>query len=118
MSLGFGAAGIATALATPAVGTHVFDIIMRLGGALFGPLLGLFALGVFSTRSNSGGALVGLTAGVAALALATQTEISHWWYGAITSLTTFCAGRLGSLFFAAPEPVAVEGLTVYDRSDG
>ena len=112
ISLGFGGAAIVTALATPLVGTHVFDIIIRLGGALFGPLLGLFALGMFSSRSNTGGALVGLAAGITALLIATQTEVSHWWYGAFTSVSTFAVGFSASLLFSPPSDAVLDGLIV------
>ncbi len=111
----FGAAAVVTALAVPVLGSNVFDVVMRLGGALFGPLLGLFALGVLSSRSNAPGALLGLLVGLLALAWAMQTDLSHWWYGAITSVSTVAAGLAASLAFPAPVSRDLEGLLFRPR---
>jgi Na+/proline symporter len=48
MSAVFGVATIGMALVAPYLGEHVFDIIIRISGAFFGPLLGLFVLGARS----------------------------------------------------------------------
>lgn len=45
MSAAFGIATIGMALVAPYLGEHVFDIIIRIFGAILGPLLGLFVLG-------------------------------------------------------------------------
>ena len=55
----FGVGAIVTSLLVPHLGTHVFDIVITIAGALFGPLLAVFSLGVFCAplkccRSNVG----------------------------------------------------------------
>jgi Na+/proline symporter len=103
---------VAAALLVPRLGTNVFDIIIKIAGALFGPLLGVFLLGMLVPRANTGGAAVGLLAGAAALLVAVQTPLSHWWYGAVTSVPTFAVGALASLLFAPPPEHKVRGLVV------
>ncbi|MFO0963971.1 MAG: sodium/solute symporter, partial [Gemmataceae bacterium] len=57
LSATFGAGAIGMALVAPYLGEHVFDIIIRISGAFFGPLLGLFVLGAAVPRANAAGAL-------------------------------------------------------------
>lgn len=112
LSAVFGLGVIGTALLAPYLGKNVFDIIIKISGALFGPLLGLFLLGMLVPRANTAGALIGLIAGVDALVIALLTPISPWWYGALTCVPTFVVGTVASLFFPAPPKAAVHGLVV------
>lgn len=118
MSAVFGALSIGAALLVPYLGEHVFDIIIRLSGAFFGPLLGLFLLGTMVSRANAAGALLGLGAGAASLTVIFPTEIHAWWYGAFTCVPTLMVGALGSLLFPAPPPEKVRGLLVLTRHGG
>jgi SSS family transporter len=108
----FGLSTVVTALLVPGLGEHVFDIIITIAGAFFGPLLGLFLLGMLMPRANSGGATAGLLAGAVALSSVVLTPISRWWYGAFTCVPTFVVGALASLLFAAPSPDTLRGLVV------
>lgn len=110
MSAVFGILTIGMALVAPFLGEHVFDIIIRVSGALFGPLLGLFLLGTTTRRTNAPGALIGLAAGMAALTALCFTATHFWWYGAFTCIPTFVVGALASLLFPAPSPAKVKGL--------
>jgi Na+/proline symporter len=110
MSVVFGIVTIGMALLAPYLGEHVFDIIIRISGALFGPLLGLFLLGSTVKRANAQGALIGLFAGGVSLALIVPEEIAFWWYGAFTCLPTLIVGALASLLFAPPAAEKVKGL--------
>jgi SSS family transporter len=112
LSAAFGLATILAALIVPSIGEHVFDIIIKLSGAFFGPLLGLFLVGMLVPRANAAGAGIGLLAGAISLALVNQTSISPWWYGAFTCVPTFVVGVLASFCFPPPTPGQVEGLTV------
>jgi SSS family solute:Na+ symporter len=103
---------ISAALLVPYLGENVFDIIIKISGAFFGPLLGLFLLGMLVPRANAAGALLGLLAGVAALGVSVLTPISPWWYGALTCLPTFAVGALASFLFPPPPAEAVHGLVV------
>jgi SSS family transporter len=108
----FGVGAIVMSLLVPHLGTHVFDIIVTIAGALFGPLLGVFALGIFVRRANAPGAALGLLAGAISLALVFPTSISPWWYGAFTCVPTFVVGLLASFLFPAPQANRVHGLVI------
>lgn len=115
----FGLGVIGAALVAPYLGKNVFDIIIAISGAFFGPLLGVFLLGMLVPRANSMGALAGLVAGVLALIAVVlipvsspDEKISPWWYGALTCVPTFVVGALASLFFSPPPAWAVQGLVV------
>src|SRR5262249_30457251 len=117
LSATFGALAIVMALIAPFLGEHVFDIIIRVSGAVFGPLLGLFVLGAASARANAPGALIGLAAGGLSLALIFPSEIGVWWYGAFTCVPTLVVGWLSSLFFPAP-PLEKVRLLLLGRHQG
>ena len=110
MSALFGTLTIGMALIAPYLGEHVFDIIIRISGAFFGPLLGLFLLGSAVRRVNSQGALIGLIAGGVSLALIFPSDITPWWYGALTCIPTLVVGIIASLLFPPPPPEKVQGL--------
>jgi Na+/proline symporter len=112
----FGIGAIVMSLLVPRLGTHVFDIIVTVAGALFGPLLGVFALGIFVRRANTPGAVIGLLAGAAGLAVVAFTSVSPFWYGAFTCVPTFLVGVLASLLFRAPEPQRLAGLVLREPS--
>jgi SSS family solute:Na+ symporter len=116
MSALFGILTIGMALVAPLLGEHVFEIIIRISGALFGPLLGLFLLGAIVRRANATGALVGLAAEIAVLAAIFPSDIAYWWYGALTCIPTFAVGALASLFFPAPPGEKVQGLLIGHNS--
>jgi SSS family transporter len=113
----FGAITVGMALVVPYLGEHVFDIIIRISGAFYGPLLGLFVLGAAVRRANAQGALIGLAAGGVTLALIFPTTINAWWYGAFTCLPTLVVGAAASLLFPAPPPEKTAGLLIGNPPD-
>jgi SSS family solute:Na+ symporter len=115
MSALFGVVMIGMALVAPYLGEHVFDIIIRVSGAFFGPLLGLFLLGAAVRWANAQGALIGLMAGGVALALIFPSDIAFWWYGAFTCMPTLAVGTFASLLFPAPPDGKVQGLLLGGR---
>jgi SSS family solute:Na+ symporter len=110
LSAVFGAVTIAMALVAPYLGKYVFDIIILISGAIFGPLLGLFVLGATVRRANAQGALIGLAAGIVSLAGISFTRMHSWWYGAFTCMPTLAVGAFASLLFPAPPVDKVQGL--------
>jgi Na+/proline symporter len=108
----FGLATVTTSLLVPYLGEYVFDIIILIAGAFFGPLLGLFLLAACVPRANAQGALIGFAAGLLSLGMVFPSAISPWWYGAFTCLPTLMAGVLGSLLFPPPPEEKVLGLTI------
>jgi hypothetical protein len=95
----------------------VFDIIIRIAGAFFGPLLGLFVLGAAVRRANAQVALTGMAAGGVSLVLIFPSEINAWWYGAFTCLPTLVVGTCASPLFPAPPPGKIEGLCIGNGED-
>jgi SSS family transporter len=112
MTVVFGVATVGASLLVPFLGEYVFDIIIRISGAFFGPLLGLFLLGTCVRRANARGAMIGLAAGLLSLVLIFPTSLSSWWYGAFTCLPTLVVGALASLLFPPPPADKVHGLLV------
>jgi len=85
------------------LGKNVFDIIIKISGALFGPMLGLFLLAMLSRRANSVGAWIGFFSGAIVLtAIWIKSDVSHWWYGAFTCVPTFVVGWIASWAFPLP----------------
>jgi hypothetical protein len=117
MSAVFGSITIGMSLVVPYLGEHVFDIIIRISGALFGPLLGVFVLAAVVPRANARGALIGLAAGCVSLAAIFPSEINAWWYGAFTCLPTLAIGASASLLFAAPPRGPIAGLLIGHHQD-
>src|ERR1700730_9750343 len=115
MSMVFGVLTIGMALLAPYLGEHVFDIIIRISGAIFGPLLGLFVLGATVRRANAQGALIGLAAGGVSLSVIFPSKMNFWWYGAFTCIPTLAVGACASLLFPAPPADKVQGLLLGDH---
>jgi Na+(H+)/acetate symporter ActP len=99
-------------------GSTVVDAALTIAGFVFGLLLGVFALGVFTRRTGQTGALVGMGIGLAlllflqfGLPLLTATEnlpsgfkLAFPWLAVIGAGTTFVAGYITS--FIAPRGTA------------
>lgn len=131
-----GLSAIVAALLVPYLGQHVFDILVTIAGAFFGPLMGVFALGMFVRRANPQGAKIGLIGGVLGLIFVAATgipaswlaseaptvvqplaawwpaKISPWWFGAFTCTPTFLVGWASSYLFPPPPPERVRGLSI------
>jgi Na+/proline symporter len=134
-----GLAAIGAALLVPHLGENVFDIIITIAGAFFGPMLGLFALGMLVRRANARGAAWGLFAGAAGVAVAASTaipadwlaalapgyfaeltamwpkKISPWWYGAFGCVPTLVVGWLASYLAPPPDEKRVQKLLIFRR---
>lgn len=96
--------GVATALAlvVSKLGTLI-ESSVKIAGFFGGPLLGIFFLGVLSTRANASGTLIGAIAGFAAI-VATWwcTEVSFMWYALLGALVTYAVGEGASRLFPSP----------------
>ncbi|MCE9533320.1 MAG: sodium/solute symporter [Planctomycetes bacterium] len=108
----FGASTIIVALLAPYLGKDVIEILMKIAGAFFGPLFGLFLLGLMVPRANSAGVLIGLAIGLSVVGvLFLTTNVAAWWYGFFAFIPTFVVGAAASLFF--PKTKMDAGLTLY-----
>lgn len=86
----------------------LWDLFLRFIGLFGGSVAGVFALGIFTTRGNASGALVGALAGVAAVFAAQQfTDVHFFLYAGIGIVVSFGLG----LLFSAILPAATRDLT-------
>lgn len=116
LSVLFGAAIVGAALLAPALGEHVIEIIARIAGTFLGLLLGLFLLGMLSSRANTLGAAVGLAAGAGSLlAIMLWTEVPHWWYGLFACVPILAVGTLASRAAAPPRADQLRGVLRGER---
>ncbi|MCC7174714.1 MAG: sodium:solute symporter [Bryobacterales bacterium] len=77
----------------------VLETGLSIASVIYGAMLGVFLLGVFTTRVGEKAAMAGMMAGLVAMALVKQyTAVAWTWYVLIGTAVTFGAGCLGSLF--------------------
>jgi len=106
-----GAGVIGTALLAPYIGKNFIDQITAVASTFLGMLLGVYVLGMFSTRANAGGATLGLAAGAAGVAFCwLYPGIPAWWCGAFAFTPTLLVGRVASGFFPPPTAEQRRGL--------
>ncbi|AWO00840.1 hypothetical protein DLD77_03575 [Chitinophaga alhagiae] len=90
----------------------ILDVFQEVTGLFIGASTALFMLGIFTTRTNATGALIGaVSSGLILYLVKTMTPLSFWLYSAIGFLSCYVIGYLSSLVF--PGRKALEGLTFY-----
>jgi SSS family solute:Na+ symporter len=83
----------------------VLEAGLGIASITFGILLGAFLLGFFNARATSGGAIIGMTVGLAfMLYVKFFTPLVYTWYVLAGTLVTFAAGSVASLFFRTTRP--------------
>ncbi|HNX34194.1 MAG TPA: hypothetical protein PKM57_06165 [Kiritimatiellia bacterium] len=106
-----GAGVVGAALLAPYIGKNFIDQITAVASTFLGMLLGVYVLGMFSARANSGGAAIGLAAGTAGVAFCWLAPgIPAWWCGAFAFVPTLLIGRLASGLFPPPTAEQRRGL--------
>lgn len=129
--LGFLVIGVA--LAAPALGDNVLNIVNTIAGTMLGALMPVFLLGMFSRRANSGGVLLGLATSAICLGIVVASRnisaswyssvgmgslgessvvrvmagIPTWWYGAVVIIPGLMVGQFASRLFQQPSPAAL-----------
>jgi SSS family transporter len=98
----FGAAIVAVAIALLQIDAPIFDILIKIAGGFLGLLLGMFCLGMFWKRANANGTLIGVAVGIATLAVLQETHVHSWWWGVATTLTTLLVGMAACYLFPKP----------------
>jgi SSS family transporter len=99
--------GIAATILAANVGRigDLIEIANKLIQQFTGPILGIFFLGMFTTRARSTGVLVGGIAGAAvAMYVAFFSKLSWMWPSTFGFMTTFFLGLLVSAFCGKPTP--------------
>jgi Na+/proline symporter len=91
----------------------LWDEFMKLLGLFGGSMCGLFCLGIFTTRANGGGAIVGALAGAAAVFLVQRyTNLNLLLYAFVGIAVCYLVGYAASLLFPAPSK-SIDGLTIF-----
>ncbi len=78
----------------------VIELVNKIGSAFYGPVAGIFALGIFSKRTRQVFALGGLAAGVTvnlSLWIFFEREVSWMWWNLLGFLATFMTGFIGTV---------------------
>lgn len=106
--------GMAMIMAT-ARDLSLWDVFLAIVGAVAGVLAGLFLLGMFTTRANGTGAVVGTIVGtVAMIYVERATNISFFLYPLVGIGSCFVAGYVASCLLPGRSQLA--GLTIFTRS--
>jgi SSS family transporter len=104
----------AVGLASLDIGS-LWDAFQGMMGLFGAGLAGLFALGIFTTRANGSGALLGVVVSAGVLAwVQRSTDVHFFLYGMVGIVTCFVVGYGASLVLPAASR-ALEGLTLYTR---
>jgi SSS family transporter len=102
-TLFFGLVQVLVALGGPLVGRTVVEAVLTIGGFTTGITLGVFFLGIFTTRVGQQAALAGLVLGLLTIsAVAFGTPLAWPCYTLVVSLSTFAFGWLARLAWPAP----------------
>ena len=101
----FGVVQVVVGIAASYLSRSVIGDALAIAGFSAGILLGVFALGVLTKRVGQPSALVGMIAGIAALAAVKfLTPIAWPWYAIIGSAVTFAVGYAFSFLLPADLP--------------
>ncbi len=93
----------------------IFEQFFEILQLFAGGLAGLFFLGIFTTRANARGSLIGyLSSGVMMYFVRQHTDLNFLTFGTIGLATCFSIGYCASLFFPAPKR-SLKGLTLSNR---
>ena len=94
----FGVVQIVVGIAASGISRNVVGDALAIAGFTAGLLLGVFALGVLTTRVQQPGALAGLLGGLAVMTFVKfGTPIALTWYAVIGATCTFAIGYTFSL---------------------
>ncbi|QDT01858.1 Sodium/glucose cotransporter [Rubripirellula lacrimiformis] len=97
MTVFFGVLQIIIGIGASYLSTSVVGDALAIAGFTAGILLGIFALGIFTTRANQRGALFGMLAGILVLtSIKFGTSVAWPWFAVAGSFTTFTVGYAAS----------------------
>jgi SSS family solute:Na+ symporter len=100
----WGLAQMGVALGATGLKDNVVNNALAIASFVTGIILGLFLLGILTTRVGQGSALAGLVAGITAVALVKfATPVAWPWYALVGSSTVVLVGLATSLVLPAPK---------------
>lgn len=113
-----GALGVAMALMFASSGVmSLWDQFLKILGLFGGAMCGLFCLGIFTTRANGPGAIIGALTGAAGLFLVQRyTNVHLLLYAFVGISICFVTGYLASFAFA-PVRQSIAGLTLHTLNE-
>jgi len=92
--------------------TSVWDIVLEFAGLFTGAMTGVFILGIFTTRANGKGAVIGtLISAIILLLVKNFTPLHFFLYSGIGIVSSVAIGYLASFLFSSTKDI--EGLTIY-----
>jgi solute:Na+ symporter, SSS family len=108
MTVLWGGVLMAVAFGASYLKDNVVNNALTIAGLVSGILLGLFLLGILTSRVGQSAALVGVLAGLSTVTFAKfGTSLAFPWFALVGSSTVFAVGLTASRFFPArPEPLA------------
>lgn len=110
----FGAAGVLLALMFASSNImSLWDQFLKILGLFGGAMCGLFCLGIFTTRTNSIGAIIGALAGAAGLFLVQRYTHVHLLLHAFVGVAICCVVGYAASFLFPPMKRSIEGLTIH-----
>jgi solute:Na+ symporter, SSS family len=90
--------GVGLAAWRLALATTVINGVLAIAGFASGAILGVFFLGVLTTRVSQRDSLLGLVGGLGVLSCVAATTRLAWpWFAVVGSLATFCIGLAASV---------------------
>ena len=95
---------------------EIWQVATATMGLWAGPLLGMFLLGFFSTRTNSIGVLIGAVVGLACTIAFKQAGGNEFFYAIAGLFPTLIVGYVASCFGPRPKPQQIDGLTTWTRN--
>ena len=85
----------------------LIEVVNKFGSFFYGSLLGVFVLAIGTKRATGTGAFIGMIAGIAAVAIVSNTtKISFLWYNLVGCVTVVIVGMLISLLTPNKEVTA------------
>ena len=107
-TVAWGAVLLAIAIVSARVSHSVLEAGLTIGSIPAGALLGVFLLGVLTTRPGEAAAIAGVVAGLVAIVLIIwRTPIAFTWYVLIGTVATFTVGLAASWFERREPPEEV-----------
>ena len=94
---------------------EVWQIAAALMGFWVGPLLGIFMLGFFTTRSNSKGVWIGAVTGLVCTVVFQQLGGNEFCFAIVGLAPTMLVGYVASRLTKPPRPEQIDGLTHWTR---
>ncbi len=114
LSVLFGTAGVLLALLFASSDImSLWDQFMKILGLFGGAMCGLFCLGIFTTRTNGIGAIIGALAGAGGLFLVQRYTQVHLLLHAFVGIALCCVVGYAASFLFPPMKRSIEGLTIY-----